>query len=216
MTIQINWPGDAESLVRAFGLKGRVQLVSDEVVAPVVEMQNLPESPWSSHKNVASGGLFANGAVGINAGVMAIPGRGITLGINEITIRNNTGGSFIVHVGIIAPITITLVGQGVSRDFRNITDGVVLVGGSSGTPVTASRLVPIQNAGIVGAIWLQTQVGAPALGDDVLTIRLPNTPYVSGDVVDDSGQAGGVVVWNNTTNTEFTVSMAGREYPNRA
>jgi len=216
VTIQINWPGDAESLVKAFGLKGRVQLVSDEVVAPVVEMQNLPESPWSSHKNVAVGGVFANAPVGVNAGLMAIPGRGITLGINEITIRNNTGGSFIVHVGIIAPITRSLVGEGVSADFRNITDGVVLVGGTSGTPVTASRAIPVQSAGIVGAIWLQTQVGAPAIGDDKLVIRLPNTPYVSGDVVDDAGLAGGVIVWNNTPGTEFTVSMAGREYPNRA
>jgi len=216
VTIQINWPGDAESLQLAFGLKGRVQLVSDEVVAPVVEMQNLPESPWSSHTNVSVGGVFANGAAGIRGGVMAIAGRGVTLGINQITVRNNTGGSFIVHVGIISPSTITLVTQGTPIDFRNLTEGVRAVAGSSGTPTTASRAIPIQDANILGAIWLQTQVGAPALGDDILVIELPNTPYVNGDVVDETGQAGGVVIWNNTLATEMTVSFAGREYPNRA
>jgi len=215
VTIQINWPGDAESLQKAFGLKGSVQLVSDEVVAPVVTMQDLPDSPWSSHVNVAVGGVFANGAVGIRGGVMAIPGPGITLGINEITVRNNTGGTFIVHVGIIAPVTIPLVTQGVPVSFRQITNGVVSVGGSTGTNVTGSRAIPVQDANIIGAIWLQTQVGGPALGDDVRVIRLPNTPYVSGDVVDDLGQAGGVIIWNNTLATEMTISFAGREYPNR-
>ena len=215
MTIQIQWPGDAESLQLAFGLKGPIRLVSDEVVAPTVKMQDLPESPWSSHKNVASGGVFVTAGVGDNAGMMAIPGTGVTMGINEITVRNNTGGTFIVHVGIIPPIVRSLVTEGTPVDFRNLTNGVIFQGGTNGTPVTGSRLIPIQNAGIVGAIWLQTQVGGPALGDDVLTIRLPNTPYVDGDLVDETGQAGGVVIWNNTTNTEMTVSMAGREYPNR-
>lgn len=215
MTIQINWPGDAESLQLAFGLKGSVQLVSDEVVAPVVTMQDLPESPWSSHRNVAAGGVFVTAGVGDNAAVLAVPGPGITLGINQITVRNNTGGTFIVHVGIIAPVTFDLINLGTPVSFRQITTGVIAFGGSTGIPITASQAIPANAPNIAGAIWLQTQVGGPGVGDDVRIIDIANPPYISGDVVDAGGQAGGVIVWNNTKNTEMTVSFSGREYPNR-
>jgi len=215
VTIQIQWPGDAESLQLSLGLKGRIPLVVDEVVAPVVVMQDLPQSPWSSHKNVYAF-AFGTAPAATNAGVMAIPGPGITLGINSVTVRNGTGGTFIVHVGIIAPVTIGLVGQGVPIDFRNVTNGVILQAGTSGTPVTGSRAIPVQSATQVGALFWQSQVGGPALGDDARTFTFPEALYVDGDKRDDTGQAGGVIVWCNTQNTELTVSFAGREYPNRA
>lgn len=216
MTIQIQWPGDAESLQQALGLKGRVPLVVDEVVAPVVVMQDIPESPWSSHNNVYGGFVFAFAPAGMNGGVMAIPGPGVTLGITSVTVRNSTGGTFIVHVGIIAPVTIPLVTEGTPVDFRNVTNGIARFGGSTGIPVTGSRAIPVQSANQVGALFWQSQVGGPALGDDARTFTFPEALYVDGDLRDDVGQAGGVIVWCNTQNTEMTVSFAGREYPNRA
>lgn len=211
MTIQINYPGDAIALQKALGLKGGVRMVADEVVAPVTILQDLAKGPFADPQAVGQT-LFANaGGVGTNAGVLMQAPAGKTLQIEQIEVRNSLGGGLIVHVHLIAGITLATVTIGTPTPFRNLTTSFAFFPtGIGGIPTVGSRMSDVFAGSQLGAAIYQMQVDA----DSSRTLRFPSL-FVNGDFAEATG-APGVVVWCNTTNTSFTVSALGREFSNRA
>ena len=209
MTVQVNFPGDARGLQRAFGLKGGVKLVVDEVIAPVSILQDVEQGPWASSTGVT--GFRSRAALAARfGGILFIPGRGVTTKIEQLEIENLEATRWTANIEFITPAEIALLTAGAPNSMINAQDVFGPTGGTVEVRITGSRLNAMTHTATLGEPIFSGEI--PANGSRVF--KFPQGIFINGDVLE-AGVPGGLIVWNTTLNTFLAVSFLAREYPNR-
>jgi len=208
VTQVINWPGIADSLQRALGLKGSVKPTLDETLAPTVQLQDIEHGPWSASTSVAAN-ASQGGIVASLAQLLITPGKGTILRIDRVFVQNVNGPTTASRVFVLLtpPSDYTLYTLGVVRNFSNLQQ-----------PFQGSAL----NAHVVaGTIQLSTHTAA--LGrligqfsldpeSNTLVDFSDNGVFLDGSTLDAAGLPGVLNFASSTENHQLNITVFGREY----
>jgi len=208
VTQVINWPGIANSLQRALGLKGSVKPTLDETLAPTTQLQDIEHSPWSESLSV--GARASQGGVAPELSQLLItPGRGVILRIDKIYIQNLNGPTTPTRVALLltAPADYTTYNLGVVRNFSNLHSP--FQGSALNAHVVASTIQLSTFTAALGRLVGRFSIDAET---SFLADYQDNGIFLDGSVLDAAGLPGVLNVAQENENQQLDVTVIGREY----
>jgi len=208
VTQVINWPGIADSLQRALGLKGSVKPTLDETLAPTVQLEDIGHSPWSSSISVA-GNASQGGILGELSQLLITPGRGTVLRIDRVWMQNVNGPttSQRVFVLLTPPSDYTTYTLGVVRNFSNLK--APFQGSALDAHVVAGTIQLSTNPAALGRLIGQFSIDPESQFECNFS---DNGVFLDGSVLDASGLPGVLSFAASTDNQQLNLTVFGREY----
>ena len=208
MTQVINWPGIADSLQRALGLKGSVKPTLDETLAPTVQLQDIEHSPWSANISVA-GNASQGGILASLAQLLITPGRGTILRIDRVWMQNVNGPGVPTRVFVLLtpPSDYTLYTLGVIRNFSNLKSP--FQGSALDAHVVAGTIQLSTHTAALGRLIGQFSIDAESQFECNFS---DNGVFLDGSVLDAAGLPGVLNFASSTENHQLNITVFGREY----
>jgi len=208
VTQVINWPGIADSLQRALGLKGSVKPTLDETLAPTVQLEDISHSPWSSSISVA-GNASQGGVLGELSQLLIAPGRGTVLRIDRVWMQNVNGATTSQRVFVLLTPPSDYVGYtlGVVRQFSNLK--APFQGSALAANVVAGTIQLSTNPAALGRLIGQFSIDPESQFECNLS---DNGVFLDGSVLDAAGLPGVLNFAASTDNQQLNITVFGREY----